>query len=354
MPAPRDQPRWPDTIPWRERGPAPGRWRSRIAATAWTDLLHQRIVGIPDWMDRRKVALRALRRPRHIQPIAGGAIAQTERLTYDDGTTLIRKTFSGGEADDRLDQHKASAEYMASLVAQAVGAAAPAVVKDPTDPEHAVLMGEVRGELGEIHTGAANAAEWGQAMPYLAATDGGRRIGLLDVLIGNADRHAMNWMLSTEMTEAPVFGARRDPTGQPIQLRRPIAIDHSEAFPLVTLAQALELKVGRDGKPQYTLPLEVGAYGGFLFEWMERADQVLDRFGDEVENAGIGGGLYGFRERNPLHPDDIPVLRRRLERLHELFMEEPSGHAAYTDMMRRFEQLAAHAAGTSRMFPDEN
>jgi hypothetical protein len=266
-------------------------------------------------------------------------------LTYADGSAAIRKIF-GGEADDRLNQHRASAEYMASLVAQAVGATAPAVVKDPTDPEHSVIMGRVTGDMGTIHTGEASAEEWGQALYYLTQTDGGLRIGLLDVLIANQDRHSMNWLLSDQMADPHPWNPTRE------DMRRPIAIDHSEAFPLATLAQAYHFRIADpQGQPLYTMPLEVGAYGGFFTPWMQRTNDVVDMLGNPVAQAPLLGA-YAYRDGNPLHPDDVPVLRARLERLKSLFEDEPTGHLAYQDMMARFEQLAARAGGRERMFPD--
>ena len=343
MPAPADQPRWPRGAPDDPEGHGQGgRWRSRNQATGWVEALSRRAVGTPLWADRGKIARLAIQRPIRESRLSGGAIAQTKMLEYDDGSVAVRKTFS----DDDAGRGRASAEYLASLVAEAVGAPAPAVVKDPTNPDYAVIMGFVSGDPGTVHTGSANADEWGQALYYLAVTDAGKRIGLLDVLISNADRHSMNWVLSDELEEPNHWG------GLDQSLRRPIAIDHSETFatPDERLIDRLGVRVRPREEPdarQLTAPLEVGAYGGFSFSWLERGAAI------GLTGTVIGlPDIYTYRGNNPLHPEDVDVLRGRLGALRAKFDGEDMLDA-WVLMMRRFDHLAARAGGTDRMFPDD-
>lgn len=344
MPAPRDQPRWPRGSPDDPEGHGKGgRWRSRGDATTWTDQLYTRIAGRPSWADRGLIARLAFQRPVPGGRLSGGSIAQTEQLRYPDGQVAVRKIFhdDGKEGGEERAVRRASAEYLAPLVGDAVGVVAPAVVKDPTDPEHAVIMGRVTGDLGAVHTGNQGEEQWGQALMYLAETDAGMRIGLMDVLIGNRDRHSLNWFLSNELDTPFPWGWRNQ---EP--LRRPIPIDHSETFQ-DTYSDALRLRpIDRAGR-EHTAPLEMGAYRGFFSAWLQPPQGVRTPL-DTIVDFDV----LAYREKNPLHPDDVPVLRARLEKLRPQFANEDMLDQ-YQLMMRRFGHLARRAGGTVRMFPDE-
>lgn len=337
MPAPRDQPRWPRGAPDDPEGKGQGgRWRDRNAATGWSDQLFTRITGRPAWADRSLIARLALQRPKRTRRLSGGAVAQTEELTYDDGTVAVRKTFHDDDGE-----RAASAEYLSSLVADAVGALAPAVVKDPINPDRAVIMGRVNGELGTVHTGTKGPEDWGEARYWYTETDAGRRIGLLDVLVANRDRHSANWILSNELSV-------NAPWGDQGPVRRPIPIDHSETFQDTLAAQHGLRVVDPQGTGSYTAPLELMAYRGFMGAWMQPAQELAS--GGVTVSASSLGGTLGYREKNPLHPGDIPVLRARLEALRPRFADEGMLEH-YMLMMRRFDHLARRAAGTDRMFP---
>ena len=162
MPAPRDQPRWPRGAPDDPEGRSQGgRWRDRNDATHWVEQLFTRATGRPSWADRGLIARLALQRPRRESKLSGGVVAQTQQLDYPGGEVAVRKTFS----DDDDGRRAASAEYLSSLVAEAVDAVAPAVVKDPTNPEYAVIMGRVNGDLGMGHTGTRGPEDWAVGCP---------------------------------------------------------------------------------------------------------------------------------------------------------------------------------------------
>jgi len=343
VPAPRDQPRWPRGSPDDEQGKGQGgRWRERNQATMWTEQLFTRIAGRPSWADRSRVARLAFLRPRKESKLAGGAVAQTQLLTYDDGSVAVRKTFHD---DGGIDAKRAaSAEYLSSLVAEAVGALAPAVVKDPTNPDRAVIMGRVSGDLGTMHTGTAGPHDWGEARYWYTETDAGRRIGLLDVLVANRDRHSGNWIMSDEVSVPhPWRGDQGD-------VRRPIPIDHSETFQDKVLDRMGIRVVNSEGTGSYTAPLEFMAYRGFTQSWMQPAN-LFDVGGTEATAADLGGEILAYKDSNPLHPLDIPVLGARLAALRPRFADEGMlDH--YALMMRRFTHLSQRANGTERMFPD--
>lgn len=341
MPAPRDQPRWPRGSPDDPQGRGQGgRWRERNQATTWTDQLFTRIAGRPAWADRQLIARLAFQRPRREGKLSGGAVAQTQWLDYGNGQFAVRKTFSDNDEGRRA----ASAEYLSSLVAEAVGALAPAVVKDPTNPDYAVIMGRVTGDLGKLHTGTKNAQEWGEARYWYAETDAGRRIGLLDVLVANRDRHSGNWIMSDEIDEPHPWNRLQG------TVRRPIPIDHSETFQDTLAASAGLRVVDPQGTGSYTAPMELMAYRGFTSAWMQRADELTDESGVTVDASSVGGTL-AYREKNPLHPLDIPVLGARLAALRPQFADEGMLDQ-YALMMRRFVHLSQRADGAERMFPD--
>ena len=162
----------------------------------------------------------------------------------------------------------------------------------------------------------------------------------MDVLVANRDRHSGNWIMSNEL-DTP------QPWGRGLPARRPIPIDHSETFQDTLIDKAGLQVVGPRG--QYTAPMELMAYRGFTTAWMDRASELADQSGVAIGASSLGGTL-AYKEKNPLHPDDIPVLRARLEALRPRFADEDM-LAQYVQMMRRFGHLARRAGGTERMFP---
>lgn len=104
-----------------------------------------------------------------------------EMRTYPDGSIVVVKT--GGATDT---------EYLASLVAQAVGALVPQVAI--SSGEDSAWMGFIEGRLGDELEGTR--AERIAAGERLAVTtDSGWRLALLDRLIDNRDRNPGNWFI---------------------------------------------------------------------------------------------------------------------------------------------------------------
>lgn len=315
-----------------------GEWVGSHYPTSWESVVSGQVGGTPLWRDQRKLEWLAGQTPTFRSRVSGGGVATTQRLTYGDGDYhLIRKKFSG-----TLVGRRASAEILASRVAETVGAPAPVVIQDPDD-RHAVLMGHVPGDLGDTHY--PNDPEQ-RAIYYYAQTDAGLRIGLLDVLVRNEDRHKGNWIMSSEI---PVDSPFRRPGED--QLRSPIAIDHSEAFQDPDSRQyGARTKEDWDAGRRFLIPWDDAEYMGFADAWLIKSPNSGGA--DFVRSGRISYPEYGgfYREKNPLHPDDIPVLRARLRGLRREF--ETRGMASeYARMMERFAGIAAHAAGTRRMFP---
>ncbi|MFI0419454.1 hypothetical protein [Spongiactinospora sp. 9N601] len=133
----------------------------------------------------------------------------TKRRTLDDGSTEVELlTFASGHKairkvamDETLDMpgatsserrymrtadERADAERLGFLVARAIGAKVPAAFRYS---ETELLMDYVEGIPGRTLHGDKKEQE------RLMRTPEGRRLGLLDVLIGNEDRNVGNWML---------------------------------------------------------------------------------------------------------------------------------------------------------------
>lgn len=266
------------------------------------------------------------------QQMRGGQIAATRVLVMNDGTRLVHKKHAGVE--------RGRAEYLTSLVGEAVGAPVPAVVMDPDDDE-AVYMGHVD-----------------DASPFVAwsgSTDDRRAIynspdavllGLVDTIIMNPDRHGGNWMVTDDGN-------------------RPVGIDHGEAF----VQQPLRATTV-DGQP-YILPgglmRRSMPNGGGPFRHLfvnEDAEPVLMSdhhrysfsFNDPDATVTVAPGgvipedLPGFVEyadgwaRNPLTAQQVAQIRPALAGLQPQFRDVLRGDW-WDDMMARFEQVARHAAG---------
>ncbi|MCO5985071.1 hypothetical protein NE235_02995 [Actinoallomurus spadix] len=111
---------------------------------------------------------------RHEEPLIPGRPGYVDRVTFNDGTTAIRKQFRY--------PREADAEALASRVGEALGVRVPRVHQDgPT-----VYMDEVGGRNSYQVVGNEGLTEW-------ANSPEGRRLGLFDVLIQNPDRTGSNW-----------------------------------------------------------------------------------------------------------------------------------------------------------------
>lgn len=123
-------------------------------------------------------------------PTVRGTIGETSIVTFGDGSKWVHKSANRADGDK---------EELASMVARAMGVRAPAVVRDPLDKD-AVYMTFVNGktavERGISHKNIMN-NRYGPE-----AADSMRRIGLMDYLIKNGDRHGGNFMIDQD--EMPV------------------------------------------------------------------------------------------------------------------------------------------------------
>lgn len=221
--------------------------------------------------------------PASRSALTGGVMGETSLETFDDGSELVHKRYPS--------ERKIAAEYLASRIGEAVGARVPAVVLNPADP-NSCYLDYIDGDV-------AHSIYRDAAIPRaVVESDDGLRLGLLDALIGNGDRHNFNWIIA--------------PDG------RPVGIDHGESF-------------GHRDWAGRSLPLDqppdlTADYPGFTPNFF----------------------AHGRWHDNDLHPDDVALIRERVAALRGEF--ERLGVPEWHDMvMARLDAIGEHAVGETRV-----
>lgn len=160
---------------------------------------HRDLNGVEDLAN----AVENGRPERSRRALTGGVSAETELVTLRDGTRVVHKY--GGNP---------TAEQGAALIARALGLDAPRVYRNDRSSAWMDFVDNAES-AAEVAVRQARAGSAGDQTSWRAeavASDDGRRIGLLDLLIANGDRNVGNWML-------------------PREGGRVIPIDHGHAFP---------------------------------------------------------------------------------------------------------------------------
>lgn len=142
-----------------------------------------------------------------------GRVADTAIVEFKDGSKWVRKTFKPSKMSRANDPDR---EELAYHISNALGAEAPAVIR--TSPEEfwmPFVEAKVAGDFPASRTDPAFPD------PYVN-TDRGLRIGMLDYVTSNVDRHIGNWMIA--------------PDGQPIP------IDHGRAWYWDEISQEMQKK----------------------------------------------------------------------------------------------------------------
>lgn len=123
------------------------------------------------------------------QPLGGGIMGDTRRVELADGTQAVYKrakaSMGGGKWSTKA---QSDAEELGALVAAAVGVRAPAVQRADNDNLYMELVPGV----------PAATKGWRDPPPDVVNSDAGIRMGLLDILLNNSDRHSGNWMADDE------------------------------------------------------------------------------------------------------------------------------------------------------------
>jgi phosphoinositide 3-/4-kinase-like protein len=216
--------------------------------------------------------------------IGGGAMGDTRRVRLADGTEAIYKRAMGEWAAGWGKRDQTDAEELGAMVAAAVGVRAPAIQRADDDNLYMEIM----------PGGSAMSRRFYDDQGALADTPQGMRMGLLDVLLNNTDRHSGNWMI--------------DDAGQIA------AIDHGLAF-----------KESRTNRSSAT-----------------RSRFSTDHF---IDSSGE------YRERNPLTRLDVEIARQQLEAIRPRFEQLGRG-AWYGQVLDRLDMLSARAAGFRSMLED--
>lgn len=126
-----------------------------------------------------------------------GNQSDTHVETYKDGSKWISKTLPSETDADR--------EELAGKISDILGAGAPAIVRDSANHVHEPFVpGKVAASLYHDGMSAAEEDAVSARLTKLIATPEGKRIGLLDTLIGNQDRHLGNWMISPDGKPVPI------------------------------------------------------------------------------------------------------------------------------------------------------
>jgi hypothetical protein len=127
------------------------------------------------------------------EPIGNGKMGEVKLVSLEDGTSAIYKRALGeiempGDREPWSTKDQSDAEQASSLVADALGVRAPAVHRASDDE---IYMERMPGDVA-----------W-RAFPdgppeELMASDQAVRMGVLDVLLDNPDRHSGNWMVDDQ------------------------------------------------------------------------------------------------------------------------------------------------------------
>lgn len=126
-----------------------------------------------------------------------GQQGETHVETYKDGSKWVSKNLPTKSDADR--------EELAGKISDILGAGAPSIVREGDTQVHEPFVeGKVAASLYRDGMSDAQIDAAGDKLKSLLSTPEGKRIGLLDKLIGNQDRHLGNWMISPDGKPIPI------------------------------------------------------------------------------------------------------------------------------------------------------
>lgn len=120
--------------------------------------------------------------------LAGGDVAETVRLDWKDGSRSVLKTARRTVRHGITPKDQTDAEELAGLVGNAIGVRAPVAQR----------VGENEIYLEYMPGQSAMQRFRGASTYHLTKSEQGLNVGLLDHLIGNADRHDGNWTVDDD------------------------------------------------------------------------------------------------------------------------------------------------------------
>lgn len=216
----------------------------------------------------------------------GWSTEAVERVRFRNGTRAIHKIVS--------DPAHADAEFLVSLIGQAMGAPVPRVAKTVEREIYMELM-PGRPAAVVLPDTSSEATE-----PY-ARTTGGLLLAMLDAVTANNDRHTGNWLITSEHTV--------------------IGIDHA----------GVDINRGVFDLEGHVRPGQDLSISAFAEYWLVATRHDGDQWKD-----------------NRLHIDDVQLLINAVIHLTDQFVSR-----GYEDwwqaILGRFEAIASHAKGSSRL-----
>jgi len=134
--------------------------------------------------------------------LTGGRVAETSQTTVEDESgyhKLVHKIYSGMFA-----AQNAAREVVVAAIGQVIGARVPVTILDPGYGGEALYMefleGQTALEFAKVDSGylpLGGDPNHSLLVPFQTSPSG-RRLGLLDLLISNIDRHAGNWLIDED------------------------------------------------------------------------------------------------------------------------------------------------------------
>lgn len=144
--------------------------------------------------------------------LSGGNSATTRRVTLEDrdGTRHETVVKNYGFISPEV---MAAREVVVAAIARAVGAQVPTTVLDPGDPA-TLHMEFVPGESAYEHAVRLYDGVYDELAKF-TLTPSGRRLGLLDLMTDQKDRHAGNWMITPDGSVVGIDHTHVDLGGDP-------------------------------------------------------------------------------------------------------------------------------------------
>lgn len=141
------------------------------------------------------------------EPIGQGVMGDTKRVLFNDGTPAIYKRAKGdyplgGTGRDWTPKDQTDAEELAPVVASILDLRAPAVQRLSDTEIHMEYVENATDAYARFFD--RDAPDFMRVSDDVLGSDDGFRLGLLDVLLDNPDRHGYNWLIDDEDRIYPI------------------------------------------------------------------------------------------------------------------------------------------------------
>jgi hypothetical protein len=235
----------------------------------------------PEQIHKRLEAARASGTPKIADTSHSGLNSETKILTYPDGSKWVSK-----DTTKELDAGGAEREELASLISNIFGSGAPQIIRD--GPKK-LIMPFVEGEspLAMWKNVAYDTAEGDKLEKKLEAiftSPAGKRIGLLDHVIGNADRKQDNIIIKNG---------------------KPVPIDHGYSWRMVGHESPDEYR-------DYGSPFTKSPSGTSKLSASDFTPQELSKWSGELDKLAQSPNLSAKQKENAEY--SAQILKRFIAR----------------------------------------